>query len=122
VIRAEGKTHRSRVIQVTVANGRSYGGGMTIHEDASIDDGALDVLLILPGPLWRYVLSALSFRRGVYSKRAPMVAAKATRFEIATTRRKAVATDGEISTFTPAAFDMLPKALEVFVPDEPAER
>jgi diacylglycerol kinase (ATP) len=109
-----------RAIQVTVANGRSYGGGMTVHQEARIDDGTLDLLLILQRPLWRLILSALSFKRGVYNRNAPVIALRGTDFEVRTRRPKPVATDGEASTFTPAAFQVMRGALEVYVPDDSA--
>jgi diacylglycerol kinase (ATP) len=117
-VRGSGVDCVHRVIQVTVANGRSYGGGMTAHEQARVDDGTLDLLLILPRPLWRMVLSALSLKRGVYSKRAPIIALRGSAFEIVTRRRRPVATDGEVCTSTPAVFQVSPGALEVYVPDE----
>ncbi|MBN1237341.1 MAG: lipid kinase [Gammaproteobacteria bacterium] len=119
-VRGGGIDCARRVIQVTVANGRSYGGGMTVHEEARVDDGTLDVLLILPRPLWRLILSALSFKRGVYSKRGPVIALRGAEFEIRTRRPNPVATDGEVSTSTPAEFRVIPGALEVYVPDDAA--
>jgi diacylglycerol kinase (ATP) len=120
VIRGEDIFLQRRVIQVTVANGRFYGGGMTAHEDARIDDATLDILLILHRPLWHYLVNALRLRRGVYAKDAPVIAKRAMNFELSTRHRKSVATDGEPTTFTPAAFRVSADALEVYVPDESA--
>lgn len=119
VIRGDGVSLQRRVIQVTVANGRFYGGGMTAHEDARIDDATLDILLILPRPLWHYLFDALRLRRGVYAADAPVVAKRASKFELSTHQRKSIATDGEPTTFTPASFRVSADALEVYIPDEP---
>lgn len=118
VIRGDDIFVQRRVIQVTVANGRFYGGGVTAHEDARIDDGQLDILLILHRPMWHYLSRAMRLRRGIYEKGAPVVAKRATKFELSTRQRKSVATDGEPTTFTPAAFRVSADALEVYVPDE----
>ena len=105
-----------RVIQVTVANGRFYGGGMTAEQDAQIDDGQLDVVMVLPGEWWRHIKSAIGLKRGVYPDAVPVVAERRAEFELTTLRPEWVATDGERSTQTPATFGVLPGALEVYVP------
>lgn len=105
-----------RVIQVTVANGRYYGGGMLAEQHADIDDGLLDLIVVLPSPWWRHVPSVIGLKRGVYSSRAPIVTERRSRFEIRTRRPHRIATDGEPRTSTPASFDVLPRALEVYVP------
>jgi len=120
LIRGDELTVRRRVMQVTIANGRFYGGGMTAHEAARIDDARLDVVMVLPRPWWRHLSSVIRLKRGVYAEDAPVVAEQAARFELTTHRPKTVTTDGEPSTTTPASFRVLPRALEVYVPDEPA--
>ncbi|HEU4618178.1 MAG TPA: lipid kinase [Gammaproteobacteria bacterium] len=117
-VRIENAVQLHRVIQVTIANGRFYGGGATAHEDARIDDALLDVVLIRPRPLPDFLLKLPRLRRGRYEG-SPAVAYRAARCSIETRRRHAVSTDGEESTATPAEFRVLPRALEVFVPDEP---
>ena len=116
LIRADDGTVRRRVIQLTVANGRFYGGGMTAQQDARIDDGQLDVLMVTPGEWWRHVVGVIGLKRGVYPESAPVIAERRTRFELSTIRPEWIATDGEQSTQTPATFDVLPGALEVYVP------
>jgi diacylglycerol kinase (ATP) len=39
------------VYQVSIGNGRFHGGGLTVAEDAAIDDGRLNLYLIYPGKL-----------------------------------------------------------------------
>ncbi|HEX6992760.1 MAG TPA: lipid kinase [Gammaproteobacteria bacterium] len=116
LIRADEGLVRRRVIQVTVANGRFYGGGMTAEQDARIDDGQLDVLMVQPGEWWRHVVGVIGLKRGVYPDAAPVIAERRTRFELGTVRPEWIATDGERSTQTPATFAVLPGALEVYVP------
>ena len=40
------------VYQVSVGNGRFHGGGLTVAEEAAIDDGKLDYYLVYPGRFW----------------------------------------------------------------------
>src|SRR5690606_590481 len=99
-----------RVIQVTVANGRHYGGGMLAEQSSEIDDGLLDLVVVLPSPWWRHVASLIRLKRGVYPVRAPILSERGARFEIRTQRPLPIATDGEPSTSTPATFEVLPRA------------
>ncbi len=115
-VRGGGLDARYRVIQITIANGTYYGGGMTVREDATIDDGQLDVVLLRARPLWVYLLHGMSLRTGVYARNSPMVTAKARELTVHTRRPKAISTDGERVTQTPATFELLRDALEVFVP------
>jgi len=112
----DGEPIRRRVIQVTVANGRFYGGGMTAEQDASIDDGQLDVVMVLPSDWWRHIASVVGLKRGVYPEAVPVVAERRTAFELITLRPEWIATDGERSTQTPAKFEVIPAALEVYAP------
>lgn len=113
---ADGKSVRTRAIQVTVANGRFYGGGMTAEQEARIDDGQLDLIVVMPGEWWRHVRSVVGLKRGVYPEAAPVIAERHAAFELRTLRPEWIATDGERSTQTPATFAVLPGAIEVYVP------
>jgi YegS/Rv2252/BmrU family lipid kinase len=112
----EGIRRSHRAIQVTIANGRFYGGGATAHEGAAIDDGLLDVVLVPPRPLHRFVLKLPRLRSGRYED-SPVVTYRAAELSLHTRHRKAISTDGEESTQTPAQFRVQPRALEVFVAD-----
>lgn len=46
VIEVDGVRHSARAMLVAVANGPSYGGGMMVCPDASLDDGLFDILVV----------------------------------------------------------------------------
>lgn len=46
--RVDGVTFESKAMLIAVSNGVSYGGGMRITPDASIDDGQFDVMILGP--------------------------------------------------------------------------
>jgi len=46
VIEVDGVRHAAQVMLVAVANGPSYGGGMLVCPDASLQDGLFDVLIV----------------------------------------------------------------------------
>lgn len=107
---------RHHAKQVIVANGRHYGGGMTVREDAALDDGTLTVLLVRPRDMLTYVRYFLAFRTGRYRPGAPVLLAHARRLSLAVKGRLDVSVDGEIRSRTPVDFRVHEKALEVFVP------
>jgi YegS/Rv2252/BmrU family lipid kinase len=112
----DGEERRLRVLQVAVGNGRHYGGGMTVHEDATIDDQQLDVYAIPPMPFWRLLSLVPALRRGRVRKLEEIEVVHCRTVALTTKESRAVNTDGEITTSTPVRFTILPRALEVVVP------
>lgn len=111
-----GETHVSRTVHVTIGNGRHYGGGMTVAEDAAIDDGRLDVFSLEVSGVWGLLKLLPSLRSG---RHHAWVEVRSLRDEVVTIRtrhRRSVNTDGEITARTPAVFRVLPGAVSVFVP------
>jgi YegS/Rv2252/BmrU family lipid kinase len=107
---------RVRAIQIAVGNGRHYGGGMTVQEEARIDDGRLDLYSIEFAQLWRLALIYPAFRAGRHGVWREVRTATCEEVEIRTRRPRAVNTDGELVTHTPARFRVLRQALTVIVP------
>jgi YegS/Rv2252/BmrU family lipid kinase len=108
---------RSVTLQVAVGNGRFYGGGNIVASGAQIDDGALDLYSLEFLHAWRLVLLFRSFRRGEHKELSDVRAVRDTHFEIRTRHPRPVNADGEIVSETPAIIRILPKALEVIVPE-----
>jgi len=105
-----------RSLQIAVGNGRYYGGGLTIAHDAEIDDERLD-LYSLEMPHWWHLLFLLpALRTGRFSDRIGISRWEGKQIKLWTRQPKRINTDGEITTTTPALFELCPKALEVFVP------
>lgn len=118
--REDGTVMRRWAIQLAIGNGRHYGGGMTVHEAAAIDDGTLDLYLLRPRSFWRLALHLPKLRAGVHDDPALVLACAGRRFEVETRPPRWVNTDGEVTTRTPAVFEVVPRALAVFAPP-PAE-
>lgn len=103
------------VYQVGVANGRFHGGGLTVAEDAAIDDGKLDIYFIRPGRVWQMIASAAHLKFGL-AKPEVLKRLTATSVALRTTRPRPINVDGELITQTPAEFGVNPKSLIVMVP------
>lgn len=111
-----GTAHHTRTVHVAVGNGRHYGGGMTVSEDADIDDGRLDLYSLEVESFWRLLLLLPALRAGRHRAWAEIRTLSGSEIEIRTRRPRSVNTDGEITTRTPACFRVIPGAMEVFVP------
>lgn len=113
----DGETEKIRTMQVSVGNGRHYGGGMTVEENATADDGMLDLYSLEVDHWWRLLKLLPSLRKGTHGQWDDVRAFKTTEVTIRTSRRRPVNTDGELTTYTPARFRIRPKAVHVFAPD-----
>ena len=112
----DGKTQHVKTLQIAVGNGRHYGAGMTVEEDARIDDGVLNLYSLEFQHPWSLLLIYPAFRRGTHGVWRQVRTLKCREVEVRTRRPRSINTDGEITTKTPARFTVIPKAVEVFVP------
>ena len=118
----DGSTEIIRTMQISVGNGRHYGGGMTVEETAMADDGWLDVYSLEVDHWWRLLRLLPSLRRGTHGQWDDVRAFKTTEVTIRTSRPRPVNTDGELTTWTPARFRIRPKSVRVYAPrDVPAK-
>ena len=100
-----------------MGNGRFYGGGVVVAEEAAIDDGHLDLYSLEMRTVWKLALMLQSFRSGEHGAWSEVRTLRGTEFEIRTSRPRSVNADGEIITETPAVFRVHPRAVEVFAPE-----
>ncbi|WP_374470426.1 lipid kinase [Phenylobacterium sp.] len=115
-IAADGQVVRTQTYQIAVGNGRYYGGGAAVSEEADIDTGRLVLYSLEAGSLWKVVLLAPLFRQGRHVRWREVRTASATALEIRTPSPMPVNLDGELATETPLALTVRPKAVEVFAP------
>ena len=114
-----GEALRVRTIQIAVGNGRHYGGGMVIAQDAAIDDQRLDLYSLETKQWWQILALLPTMRKGNHAMLPGVRVLQGQEFEIRTSRPRPINTDGEITTHTPAKFTVIPKALTVFVSPKP---
>lgn len=114
-IQCNGERRDFRSIEVAVGNGRHYGGGLTISEEAEIVDGRLHVYVVKPRSLWRMLLALPAFRKG-RAEREWIRYLNCRKMVVRTSRVLPISVDGELVSQTPARFDVLEGAIPVFVP------
>lgn len=115
-IRVDGHEQDSYAYQVSVGNGRFYGGGMLVAEEAALDDGSLDLYSLKVRSLWRLLLHLPAFRAGRHQTWRGVLHLRGKTIVVRTSRSMPINTDGELTTRTPAVFSVLPGALPIFVP------
>jgi len=116
-IRFEEDVLRVKTAQIAVGNGRHYGGGMTVADDAVIDDGLLDLYSLEIRHWWQIIPLLPAMRRGDLAASPHVRTLRGREFEVVTRSHRRVNTDGELTTKTPAQFRIVPGAVRVYVPN-----
>ncbi len=91
-------------IQVSVGNGRHYGGGMTVEQTAAVDDGKLDFYSLEIAHWWRLLALLPALRRGTHGKAADVRAFHTREIRLTTRKPRPVNTDGELTHPHPGPF------------------
>ncbi|MBW4562021.1 MAG: lipid kinase [Mojavia pulchra JT2-VF2] len=115
-IHVNGESIRVRTVQIAVGNGRYYGGGMAVVHDATIDDQRLDLYSLEIKYWWQIIPLLPAMRQGQHIKWREVRALQGQEMKVYTRKPRPINTDGEITTYTPAHFRVIPKAIAVFVP------
>lgn len=110
---------RVKTVQIAVGNGRYYGGGMAVADDAAINDQRLDLYSLEYQHWWQILLLVPALWRGTHANWSGVRSLQGQEFDIYTRKAHPINADGEIVTYTPAKFRLIPKAVAVFVPNLP---
>ncbi|MBW4634485.1 MAG: lipid kinase [Iphinoe sp. HA4291-MV1] len=105
-----------KTVQIAVGNGRYYGGGMAVVHDATIDDQRLDLYSVEIKHWWQIIPLLPAMRKGRHIFSPSVRTINGQEIEIHTRKPRPINTDGEITTYTPAQFHVIPNALAVLVP------
>ncbi len=105
---------------VAVANTKAYGGGMLVAPDADPADGEFDVVLVGEVGKFRFLSNLPKVFKGTHVDREEVRVFRAPFLDLEASRPFAVYADGEHITDTPVSLRLLPRALGVIVPPQPA--
>jgi diacylglycerol kinase (ATP) len=115
-IRYQQQSIQVRTLQIAIGNGKYYGGGMTITEGAAIDDQQLDLYSLEVEDRWRLLYLLPTMIWGQHTKLPCVRLLHGQSFEVYTDQPRAINTDGELTTYTPAKFRLVSQAIKVIVP------
>lgn len=105
-----------RTYQVAIGNGRHYGGGIVVEEEAQIDDATLNLYSLEVRGVLRLALLAGAFQSGRQGLWREVRTAKGKSFLLRTRKPRQINADGEIVGETPAHFRVDPGVITVFAP------
>lgn len=108
---------KGMVHQVSVGNGRFHGGGLLVADDATIDDGKLNIYVVRPGTVLELVACVASLKFGLGGELEALKRQAAQTVRLKTSRPKDINVDGDIRSKTPAEFFVARRALEVAIPE-----
>lgn len=101
---------------IAVANGRAFGGGLTIAPQARVDNGMLELAVLgaaSPGWLLRH---AGRIYRGEHEQLAHLNQVRLRTLEVTSSARVAIEADGELAGELPARFEVLAGSVRVALP------
>ena len=112
----DGESRSGRMFDVVVANGRYFGCGMKMCPDASPSDGLLDVVTIGDVTKRDLVLTMPKIYRGTHLPHPKAEGLRGRVVTVETDEPVPVELDGEQPGTTPARFEVMPGALQLYVP------
>jgi diacylglycerol kinase (ATP) len=115
VLDIDGTQHRFEAMMVAIGNGPSFGGGLRIAEGALLDDGLLDVVVIMPMSKTQLVRTYPKLFKGTHVHHRQYRHHHARKVTIAAPGITAYA-DGERIAALPLTVEVAPLALRVLVP------
>lgn len=115
-IRCDDTSISARCTQAAVANGKHHGAGLTVSEDASIDDGLLDVYYIEAVGAWKLLTMLRALRRGKLRQERKAEVFRCRKVELKTEPPCEINADGELVGQTPASVAVKRNALSFVVP------
>jgi len=113
-IRVDGDESRLRGMLIAVGNASSYGGGMKVCPDASLEDGLADVCVVEAMWKLRFLATFPKVFKGRHVGHPKVTMLRGAKVEVESSRPFEVYADGEPMGPLPASFTVVPRALKVF--------
>ncbi len=111
-----GETCEFTGYSVAAANSKTFGGGMRLAPDASLQDGLLDVVMIENMPRLRYLGLAPTVFFGRHVRRRAVRVVRTRELHISATRPFTLFADGDPVAELPVTVRVLPAAVRMIVP------
>lgn len=111
----DGEEWQTKAMLVAVGNSASYGGGMRVCPDASLEDGLLDVTVLGPISKPEFIRVFPSVYKGTHVRHRAVTVKRARHVSLSAFGVTAYA-DGERVATLPVACEAVPKALHVLAP------
>ncbi|WP_207843479.1 diacylglycerol kinase [Williamsia soli] len=120
-ITVDGTTIERDLVLASAGNTRSYGGGMHITPDAIIDDGLLDLTLVLSGSRLRLLTLFPTVYSGKHIHRPEVEQLRGRKIVLECEPAAPIYADGDRVGMLPATIETLPGAVTFLVPRNPSK-
>jgi diacylglycerol kinase (ATP) len=104
-----------KAMMLSLLNGRMYGGGMIAAPQAEMDDGQIDVLIILAMPKPQLLALMPKVIQGQHENHPAVKMFKARKLTVNTIPPQPLNIDGDVSGLTPMTVSVEPRSLKVLV-------
>jgi YegS/Rv2252/BmrU family lipid kinase len=101
---------------VAAANSSTFGGGMRLAPEASLEDGEFDIVMVGESGKLHYISNLPKVFKGTHVENEEVRIVRARSLELSASRPFALYADGEHITDLPASLRVIPKALSVLAP------
>jgi YegS/Rv2252/BmrU family lipid kinase len=115
-IECDGHTYETEAMEIAVANGVKYGGGLVSARDASMTDDTLYCYVIQPQPVVQLALKIPAFYAGTLEGKRNVLFLRGRNIRVETGDKRKIMADGEIIGATPGEFGFAAKAVTVYAP------
>ena len=112
----DGDAHTVTGYTVAAANSRFYGGGMMLAPDATLQDGMLDVVIVLETPKLRFLRLLPTVFKGEHVRLDTVQVLRGATVEIAASRAFTLYADGDPIAELPVIVSTLPGAIRAILP------
>ena len=101
---------------IAAANSNSYGGGMLLAPEASLEDGMLDVVIVGDVSKLRFLRLLPTVFKGTHTRQPTVQILRATEVQISADRPFTMFADGDPIAELPVAVGVIPSAVRVMAP------
>jgi YegS/Rv2252/BmrU family lipid kinase len=101
---------------IAVANARFYGGGMMLAPDAKLQDGMLDIVMVLNTPKLRFLRLLPTVFKGEHVRQDTVEVLRGVQVEISASRPFTMYADGDPIADLPVTVRTLPGAVRAILP------
>lgn len=107
-----------KLLQLALANGRSFGHGICIAPDAAIADGQFQAAIFGDLRIWDYLKNIARLKKGLKIDLPQVQYQEASNVLIESEAPLGIEADGEYVGTTPATLSVLPKAIRFLIPPD----
>ena len=103
---------------IAIANGKTYGGGMNVAPGAEVADGLFDITVVDAVSILTVLSILPRFIKGKHGKIRQIKSYRSSGVRVTCDKKVPINMDGEIIGTMPMSFEVVPQALNMFVPND----